>query len=64
MLVLTRNVGESVLIGDDISITILGIRGSQIRLGVKAPPAIPVDREEIYARKHPEYMPIRGGKTT
>ncbi|OOF82731.1 carbon storage regulator [Rodentibacter ratti] len=48
MLILTRKVGESVLIGDDISITVLSVRGNQVKLGVQAPKEISVHREEIY----------------
>lgn len=50
MLILTRKVGESVLIGDDISITVLSVRGNQIKLGVQAPKEVSVHREEIYQR--------------
>lgn len=50
MLILTRKVGESLLIGDDVEITVLSIRGSQVKLGVKAPKEIAVHREEIYQR--------------
>lgn len=50
MLILTRKVGESLLIGDDISITILNVRGNQVKIGVKAPKEISVHREEIYQR--------------
>lgn len=50
MLILTRKVGESLLIGDDVSITILNIRGNQVKVGVKAPKTISVHREEIYQR--------------
>ncbi|OOF70381.1 carbon storage regulator CsrA [Rodentibacter caecimuris] len=50
MLILTRKVGETVLIGDDISITVLSIRGSQVKLGVNAPKDVSVHREEIYQR--------------
>lgn len=49
MLILTRKVGESVLIGDDISITVLSVRGNQVKLGVQAP-KVSVHREEIYQR--------------
>jgi carbon storage regulator len=48
VLVLTRNVGESIIIGDDITIVILGVKGSQVRIGVDAPKNVNVHREEIY----------------
>lgn len=47
---MTRKVGESVLIGNDISITILSVRGNQVKLGVEAPKEVSVHREEIYQR--------------
>lgn len=50
MLILTRRVGETVVIGDDIIITVLGMKGGQVRLGVKAPREIAVHREEILER--------------
>ena len=50
MLILTRRVGESVVIGDDVDVTVLGVKGNQVRLGVKAPRDISVHREEIYQR--------------
>lgn len=50
MLVLTRKIGEKIQIGDDISITIMEIKGKQVRLGVEAPAAVKVHREEIYQR--------------
>ena len=50
MLILTRKVGDSLLIGDDVSITILNVRGNQVKIGVKAPKEISVHREEIYQR--------------
>ena len=50
MLILTRKVGESLLIGDDVSITILNVRGNKVKIGVKAPKEISVHREEIYQR--------------
>ena len=52
MLILTRRVGESLRIGDDISVTVLGIKGSQVRIGVDAPKTISVHREEVYDRIH------------
>ena len=50
MLILTRKLGESITIGDDIKITVLGIHGRQVRLGVIAPPKVVVHREEIYQK--------------
>ena len=57
MLILTRRISESIVIGDDINITVLGIKGNQIRLGVEAPKEISVHREEIYNRIRAEKLP-------
>lgn len=50
MLILTRRVGEAVMIGDDVNITVLGVKGNQVRLGINAPRSVAVHREEIYKR--------------
>lgn len=50
MLILTRRVGETVMIGDDIAITVLRVKGNQVRLGLDAPKNVSVQREEIYQR--------------
>ena len=50
MLILTRRVGETVVIGDDVTVTVLGVKGNQVRLGVNAPKQVAVHREEIYER--------------
>lgn len=52
MLILTRRIGETLKIGDDVSLTILGVNGSQVRIGTSAPTEIEVHREEIYNRIH------------
>ncbi len=50
MLILTRRVGETLMVGDDISVTVLGVKGNQVRIGVNAPRNVSVHREEIYER--------------
>lgn len=50
MLLLTRRIGETLMIGDDVNITVLGVKGNQVRLGINAPLSIPVHREEIYLK--------------
>jgi carbon storage regulator len=65
MLILTRRVGETLVIGDDVNVTVLGVRGNQVRLGVDAPKEVAVHREEIYQRIQKEndsYNSSSGGE--
>ena len=50
MLILTRRVGEKLIIGEDVTVTMLGVKGNQIRIGIDAPRDVPVNREEVYQR--------------
>jgi carbon storage regulator len=56
MLILTRRVGESVVIGEDVIVTVLGVKGNQVRIGINAPKTVAVHREEIFER-------IKSGRT-
>ncbi len=50
MLILTRRVGETLMVGDEVTVTVMGVKGNQVRLGVNAPKSVAVHREEIYKR--------------
>ena len=60
MLILTRRVGETLMIGDDVTVTVLGVKGNQVRIGINAPKDVSVHREEIYERIKAE----QGGVST
>lgn len=60
MLILTRKVGESLVIGDDVSIIVLGVKGNQVRIGVDAPKSVSVHREEIYNKIQDEQKDADG----
>jgi carbon storage regulator len=63
MLILTRRVGETVMIGDDVTITVLGVKGNQVRVGINAPKSVAVHREEIYERIKREQQQSGGSQT-
>jgi carbon storage regulator len=58
MLILTRRVGETVIVGNDVAVTIVGVKGNQIRIGISAPRNVPIHREEIYERIRREQQPV------
>ena len=60
MLILTRNIGQTIMVGDDVTVTVLGVKGSQVRLGINAPKDVAVHREEIFDRIQRE----KSGKDT
>jgi carbon storage regulator len=61
MLILTRRVGETVMIGNDVTVTVLGVKGNQVRIGVNAPRDVAVHREEIFERIKREEQDGTGG---
>jgi len=64
MLILTRRVGETVMIGNEVTVTVLGVKGNQVRIGVNAPKDVAVHREEIYDRiKREEDLDSQAGTT-
>ena len=62
MLILTRRAGETVMIGSDITITVLGVKGNQVRIGINAPKDVAVHREEIFERIQSEQASAGSGK--
>jgi carbon storage regulator len=64
MLILTRRVGETLIVGDNVSVTVLGVKGNQVRIGVNAPKDVSVHREEIYQRIQREKTEQSGGMSS
>lgn len=63
MLILTRRVGETLMVGDDVTVTVLGVKGNQVRIGVNAPKDVAVHREEIYDRIRKENLDEEGAES-
>jgi len=62
MLILTRRVGEAMKLGEDITVTVLGVRGNQVRIGIDAPKSVAIQREEIYSTAVTDRTPEIGDK--
>lgn len=63
MLILTRRTGETVMIGNEVTLTVLGVKGNQVRIGITAPKSVPVHRQEIYERIKRELQGDANGNT-